>query len=561
MEILKKQNQQMNIQDIAASDLVEDLTNITHTLSQEEENQKLNRLRDEITSMNIDQVIYLLESEKYSQRLLNLALVKAIEINRSSEKFDIIFHLINSGANVNITLPNNKMSILMKACLQADYDVINLLIENKASINYIDNNGQNCLFYLLNSKKGDNADIVNLLISKEIDINLSDKTNMTPLLLACRENLKNCVKILLDNHVNINILESKTNNSPLHIAVEKGNLEMVKMLVMKNSNIKAVNCDGNTPINVALKRSKTGIYQYLIEEFNKKVALEKKTMDELYKDSITKSKINTAVNISSKGNSSIAMGNNINKAKKDKKELGKVNATLNIVNHQNDVSNNKIQSSSQLQSITQTNITNTSTCTNINVNKEKEMNDSNIGTLSHSKIYLPPSKKLKQNMTQGTINKTQPQLNKQTSANITIQSQYKEKNRILEKNNESSMNEILKTILDQFQVGISNEKKTFSNSPKRVEKKNKIMKENQNDKVENKVLYNKIYKENESFLKEIILNNKNNSSYLDEVLTNRKREYDEVILSSFKYPDVFLNEISNTVSKNSYISYITYRID
>ena len=99
------------------------------------------------------------------------------------------FKNMNININYNSNLLNNDnivgKSILMLACENSNFSLvkdlcdINNKIQKTLSINYIDKNGRNALFYL---KGGiDDKKIIELLIKKGIEINRKDKDDNTPL--------------------------------------------------------------------------------------------------------------------------------------------------------------------------------------------------------------------------------------------------------------------------------------------------------------------------------------------------------------------------------------------
>ena len=498
MEVLK--HSKSTYQNITENDLIDNLNNVTHTLSQEEENNKVNKLRDEIVNLNTEEVYFLLENEKYSQKSLNLALIKAIDIIKCPEKYDIIFSLLNSGANPNITLPSSKISILMKACSQADLSIIHLLLENKANTNLLDSNGRNCLFYALDSKKGDNSDVVSMLISYEVEINILDKSNDSPLIIACRENLKNSVKVLLEHNANINIVDKNClDNTLLHIAVEKGSLELVKLLVNKNINMKAINSEGNTAMVLALKKSKTIIYQYLNEEYLKKQEFEKKTMDDLYKDSL-KSK-----NIASK--------------------TSKINITLSKKDKTNIVKGNKDKEKIE--------------------NKEKD-NDYLGNNVTQSRIILPKNKISTTSQPPVSIKKGSTQVKNKSKNNSILSNGQSD---ITNSNDSKKSNDKLihydDIFLDLRNYFLNNEvnKAHYNKTP--IKKNNKSTKSTFDTL---SILYSKIKSNNEYFIKDIINNNsiiENQRNKEHKLSHNQPNSVDELI-------EAIITEVDSNVRLNYY---------
>jgi ankyrin repeat protein len=70
-------------------------------------------------------------------------------------------------------------------------------------------------------------------------------------------------KLLQDNPKLINQKDASFSATPLHYAALKGNLEMVQLLVSRGADLKAVNRDGETPLQVARRGGKTGVVAVL----------------------------------------------------------------------------------------------------------------------------------------------------------------------------------------------------------------------------------------------------------------------------------------------------------
>lgn len=273
--------------DITINDLDEN-SFVSQTLNQEEESKKLSSLKSFIDKMNCDEVSYFLESTKCNSKTLNLALLHTLEKSRCQEKIEILTLLLNFGANPNLINPKCNRSILMIAASNGDIESVNLILEFKANVLYKDKQGQNALFYALNSKKGDNQDVVEMLVHYSTEVNILNNNNESPLLIACRENLKQSAIILIERKADINIIDKLNGNSLLHYAAEHGNLELAKILISKNINIKQINKDNHTALNVAMTKNRNSIISLINDEINKRIISEKKNVDDLNKENLNK---------------------------------------------------------------------------------------------------------------------------------------------------------------------------------------------------------------------------------------------------------------------------------
>jgi hypothetical protein len=113
------------------------------------------------------------------------------------KRFEIIKILIDAGADVNCT--NQKFSVLEYIRGMNDSNVIKLLLENEADVNYVNSFGGALLHTHIN-----NVEVVNLLLSKGANINVKNQRGETPLFLAADYKYIEVVKLLLDKGVDIN---------------------------------------------------------------------------------------------------------------------------------------------------------------------------------------------------------------------------------------------------------------------------------------------------------------------------------------------------------------------
>lgn len=192
-------------------------------------------------------------------------------------------------------------NILIKACMEKENDIINLLLD-KIDLLHKNINGYCALSYL-----NDNYDIANNLlnkiieryhISEYVDYKIKeakkeysilflaykfkkytiviDMININPNLIkqeidyknllhiAATENNIEIVKFLLEKNININIMDGN-NNVALHYAVSKNNVEIVKLLCTKTDiNLKLFNSDKNTVLDIACINKYDTILEILI---------------------------------------------------------------------------------------------------------------------------------------------------------------------------------------------------------------------------------------------------------------------------------------------------------
>lgn len=127
-------------------------------------------------------------------------------------------------------------------------------------------------------------DIVELLILNHANISQTDKLYRTPLEYAIRYNRKSIVKLLLHHQANANLNSRGT--APLHQvglfltkkckhkkiyqlnfpqAAESGNYEIVRLLIAHKADINVLNSHRRTPLHYAAQRGHVNVIQLLLD--------------------------------------------------------------------------------------------------------------------------------------------------------------------------------------------------------------------------------------------------------------------------------------------------------
>jgi ankyrin repeat protein len=111
------------------------------------------------------------------------------------------------------------------------------------------------LYVAIENKKNK---IVEFLINKKAKVNqIYDEEGFTPLVLACKLNDIDIVKLLLRNGANVDgakLVETDYTLIPLQIAIENSNIDLAKLLLESGANQNLTDRNGNTLKNVAFKK-------------------------------------------------------------------------------------------------------------------------------------------------------------------------------------------------------------------------------------------------------------------------------------------------------------------
>ena len=264
-----------------------------------------------IEQNNFEKFNSYINSTDISKSNLNSLLCFCVQ-NYSNKKnlLDQIKLLIYKGADINTIYrnicelspnlgpkvgDNNDITLLMYACLYNDIKLIEMFI-NKKSINCVDKNGKNALFYLLSKQNTtqtsdkETAIIIRLLIKNGINLNCVAKYEQgnkfykqSPLSLAANNNYFISFKELLNNGANLNFITEPEGDTILHIAVKKINHEMIKLILKSNNiNLEIKNKEGKTARDLALEIEPDSIiYNLIVEKISESDNIESKKSDDL----------------------------------------------------------------------------------------------------------------------------------------------------------------------------------------------------------------------------------------------------------------------------------------
>ena len=226
-------------------------------------------------------------------------LLIAIKSPIVESSINIMKLLIDNKANINYT-DENGFSPLNMAIESGDMELTKFLITNGANVNSLMQDGVSLIGYAIAQN---NMDLLQILIENGANVNYTngDSWADTPLKTASRLGLDNVVRILLTRNVDINAvdmngntalhtaalnsqlsvvkllleknpnldIQNKVGNTALHLAVISGNIDIVGELVLKGANTRIRNNDGKYPRDIARANNSAAIFEVLREAENK----------------------------------------------------------------------------------------------------------------------------------------------------------------------------------------------------------------------------------------------------------------------------------------------------
>jgi ankyrin repeat protein len=194
-----------------------------------------------------------LKSGDINDNLPKFLLEYALLNSTRKEQTNLAKELINKNININIQ-DNQKLSPLMKACLNGNIELIEFMLKKGANAYLKDINGDSVLSWAVKHNKNiikcllNNTDVY--ANAENIDLNIKN----TLLLNAAAEgDIKTC-ETMLAIGANINIIDQKYKKNTLQFAIENNHIEAAKFFIKKGVDVNSQDASGKTPlITAALK--------------------------------------------------------------------------------------------------------------------------------------------------------------------------------------------------------------------------------------------------------------------------------------------------------------------
>ena len=203
--------------------------------------------------------------QQFSKKLNDRALALYIQNAYSVNQFGCVNELLNQ-CKTRSDFPCPQISLSDSCKSDQLIDLTRLLIEYGKDVN------EHCGLPLRTAVMKDNRKAVRYLIDNGADINKKDE-NITPLILACKENNLDVVDLLLLRGANINCSGDETS---LTVCCQKGSVKVLKRLLSNEPapDISIMNKDGTTALEIATGTCFTEIILHLMHKGEKSQSFE-----------------------------------------------------------------------------------------------------------------------------------------------------------------------------------------------------------------------------------------------------------------------------------------------
>jgi uncharacterized protein len=196
--------------------------------------------------------------------------------------------LIDNGADINL-LNDDETSALMIASHKGYVNIVEMLLKNNAQVNHQDLDGDNALFLGIKSNHqeivsllidfgadlyvddgalsiaidNNNLMMINLLLHKKVNVNQGNRDKITPLMMASAHGNRAIVERLLQAGADVNH-QDITGDSSLHLAVLEEHLDIVELLLKAGAKVNIINQDRDSPLLIATLQGYTEIVRVLL---------------------------------------------------------------------------------------------------------------------------------------------------------------------------------------------------------------------------------------------------------------------------------------------------------
>ena len=181
---------------------------------------------------------------------------------------------INGQNNFNVNNIYYNNSAIFPIVEKNDIELVKVFLDNNLDINIKDNQGRNCLFYLMtvpNQKDNltDRKPLCSLLLNKGIKFDYIDNNGISPMMESINKGYYYIMNMFIKFGGNVNLINPNDGNTALHYAIMNKSQEALFTLLSKgNCDLTIKNNNGETAVDLAKKLdsvSNKEIYELIMQ--------------------------------------------------------------------------------------------------------------------------------------------------------------------------------------------------------------------------------------------------------------------------------------------------------
>ena len=255
-----------------------DYIKIYNNLFSYAKNNKTDLFKEEMEAIKKDYKFNINIIDKTNKYFINYAII--------TNNIELTKYLLENGAKLDMDNDNNtiitipieyNMNELLEILLEADknnigtsiinfknrakktplhiaiefknMNAIQLLLKYKANANVSDKDGYNALYYAVKSKS---IEICTLILQYVTNIDSRCVSGESVLHIACALQFTSCVKLLVQNKIDVNIHDTENEITAIYHCVSLNNYELTEYLINNNAKLDIQDTRGNTILHYAI---------------------------------------------------------------------------------------------------------------------------------------------------------------------------------------------------------------------------------------------------------------------------------------------------------------------
>ena len=147
------------------------------------------------------------------------------------------------------------------AALEGHKDALQMLLNNGANVNIVDNKKNTALHYA--ASRG-HCSVIEELLGSKANVNVKGSLGKTPLHWTAVNGHKDAMKMLLNNGADV-ISKDDKNQTVLHFAVDGGHCDVIEELLKSKAIINVKDINGQTPLHLAAAKGQTTVTKLLLK--------------------------------------------------------------------------------------------------------------------------------------------------------------------------------------------------------------------------------------------------------------------------------------------------------